>query len=290
MKGFTGRAKLKQIAKLYGPFATALLFGAFIKIYLRSLADLPNELADALIIAGLIGLAIEIWSKQVLIDDVADILSERLVGYRLPRKAQAVIGNLVLKSKIVLRDYCATFQFTRHPSKSGYLMVRMVISYKALNNGMEPTKYPCGMSEELIYKPTLESLRHGSQTYSGNAISPIDTATQRCWKPTELTLQPSEASAGPDSLTPDQFCIVRWVYTMEMPERYTTVVSFGAIVIEPEVRFDPLQELPLKFYANPDETCEHSEGSSIWRYRRAFIKDQCIRVWWEPLGDSAQDA
>ena len=173
MKGFTGRAKLKQIAKLYGPFATALLFGAFIKIYLRSLADLPNELADALIIAGLIGLAIEIWSKQVLIDDVADILSERLVGYRLPRKAQAVIGNLVLKSKIVLRDYCATFQFTLHPSKSGYLMVRMVISYKALNNGMEPTKYPCGMSEELIYKPTLESLRHGSQTYSGNAISPL---------------------------------------------------------------------------------------------------------------------
>ena len=77
---------------------------------------------------------------------------------------------------------------------------------------------------------------------------------------------------------------------MGMPGTYATVVSFGAIVIEPEVRFDPLQELPLKFYANPDETCEHSEGNSIWRYRRAFIKDQCIRVWWEPLGDSAQDA
>jgi len=63
---------------------------------------------------------------------------------------------------------------------------------------------------------------------------------------------------------------------------------YGAIVIEPEIQFDRSPDGPrLNFHANPDPSCTHVEGSLTWRYRRAFIPEQCIRVWWEPLEDVA---
>jgi uncharacterized repeat protein (TIGR03803 family) len=32
----------------------------------------------------------------------------------------------------------------------------------------------------------------------------------------------------------------------------------------------------------PDDSCRHVEGSLKWRYKRAFISGQSIRIWWEP--------
>jgi len=43
--------------------------------------NLIPVLRDALMVAGIIGLLIELWSASVLVDHAAEELSQRLVGY-----------------------------------------------------------------------------------------------------------------------------------------------------------------------------------------------------------------
>jgi hypothetical protein len=290
MRRFLKVAKIKDVLKLVMPFLAFLLIGFVIKKSLTG--EFWNKTADALIIAGLIGAAIELWSASVLIEHVSRELSERLVGYGLPKTAQAVIAKLVRDSDVVLRNYSAKFNVAHHPSKDHYLLVRLTLSWKALNNSIRSVDYRTGLSDELIYNPQLELLQRGDDTFRSADFPPAHPeTTQRSWKAPGIILKSSEASAGPDSLNPDQYCDVCWIYTLEMPERYSTVLSFGAIVIEPEIILDPLpNDVHMKFYANPDPACLHADNSPRWKYLRAFMPEQCIRVWWEPSGDSAQDA
>lgn len=93
---------VKEYWNLAWPFGCALLLGVLLKIVAVywSLLDLVSMFGDAFIIAGTIGLILELFATRFLIEKVADDLSGRLVGKGLPSKLQAHIAKIA-RSKLV---------------------------------------------------------------------------------------------------------------------------------------------------------------------------------------------
>ncbi|MGA3043093.1 MAG: hypothetical protein ABSF54_20135, partial [Bryobacteraceae bacterium] len=271
-----------------GPLALSVMVGIGLKVWLPT--KLANEIGDALIVAGLVGILIEIWGTSILIEHVSKQLSERLVGYGLPKPAQAVIGALVHDTRIILRNYKAVFRIDPNPDKPDYVIVRLTLTYTALNNGMRTEPYGPMLSEELIYNPRLELLEYADKSYSrSELVARRIEGTQLAWESPKVPLEPSEAAAAPDSLGPEQAVNVRWVYLMDMPIRYSAVLSFATVVIDPEIQFDPSPTGPtFKFESNPHESLRHAANGLRWEYKRAFIRDQAIRVWWEPQASTGE--
>jgi|ERR1017187_7001 hypothetical protein len=282
VRGFFKHATAPELAKSLGPFVACIIVGITLK-YLWHPLGFMASLGDPIMIAGIVGLSIEWWAASVLIDRTSKAVSDKLIGAGLPKPAQLIIGSLVHDTKIVLREYRAVFRMERHSEKPDYLTIHVTVTFKVLNNGLREEKYRPVLIEELIYNPRLEILEYGG--YSFTALPPKQPETvQRAWEPSDVfRLKPSEAAADADSLDCEQVCHVRLAYSVEMPDRYSSTLHFGRIVINPEVQFDPLPPgVSLKLYAMPDDSCQHVDGSLKWRYERAFISGQSIRLWWEP--------
>lgn len=276
MKEFLVRLQSKTVLA----FAVVFAIGLAGFIYP---ADCPwqefiRALRDALMVAGVIGAFIDIWSASVLVGHAADQLSERLVGYGLPKSAQDKIHALVHETKIVRRGYQATYRI--NPAASGYVTLGVRISFDAVNNGSSTEVYrPC-LEDESIYDPRIQSLEFGDKIcVPGRTVN--DETKVVSWTPEySFKLAPSRASDAIESLSENQKCRVRWDYVLTMREDYTTVLAFSGLTVNPVVE---ITDLPpgFEFHATRDE-CHHADGSSTWEYRRAFLPGQAVRVWWRP--------
>lgn len=87
-----------EFLHLTGPLLVVLAVGLALRVFYPSdwwPQDVAPLLADALIVAGLIGLALKRFATRFLIRRVADELAEKLVGRGLPSELQAHIKKIV---------------------------------------------------------------------------------------------------------------------------------------------------------------------------------------------------
>lgn len=287
VKGFLKNAPLAKLLKVFGPFVLSIFLGVFLRIYYRECWYWHEQawvLGDAFLVAGIIGCCIEAWSVSIMIDHAADELSSRLVGYGLPKAAQGLIHKLVL-TKRVYRDYRVAYRIEKHPTIDGYVIVHSTASYTVVNNGGAPEPYRAFMAQEGMYKPEATHLEYGEQAFDSAKIKKTVAKTgvvsfvppDEC---KEFVLTPSDAGAAIESLTVDQKCFVRWQLWFVMPEYYSDVVAFGGVVVDPTIELISLPE-NLKFDATEDN-CAHEPDGQTWRYQRAFVEGQHVRVWWKP--------
>ena len=87
------------------------------------------------VIAGVIGLSLELIAASMLIDHASKELSSRLVGYGLPKQAQAIINKLVHETKFVYREYKRTYRIVPNPSRATHVRIESVVSYLVVNYG-----------------------------------------------------------------------------------------------------------------------------------------------------------
>jgi hypothetical protein len=273
----------------YGYFAAAILVGLLIHPYPEGwlLASMAHGLSDALMVAGIIGLGIEVSAAEVLIKHAADELSERLVGYGLPDDAQKVISGIVRETR-VYRNYRRSYQLSLH--QSGKVFITARTAYTVVNNGKETDRnYRPTMEEEGMYEPHFKSLRYRhiyiddeSQVRAFNQT----THVVKFAPPTEVVdIEPSRALDSLESLDADQKCEVLWVTTLVMQEDYSDVISFGGVTVKPTIELlSKPENFEFEAVDNPDgvNKCEHAQGSSTWVYNRAFVRAQHVRVWWRP--------
>jgi len=97
-------------------------------------------------VAGVIGVCVELWSAGVLVEHTADELSERLVGYGLPKAAQAVIRDLV-RTRRVYRNYRVVYRID-WDEVSPRVNLHVTVAYKVVNNGLGPERYRPRLIEE----------------------------------------------------------------------------------------------------------------------------------------------
>jgi hypothetical protein len=288
VKQFLKKTSLVKSLKVFGPFVGSFALGVILLRFYPlewNWSEQLRGLADAFLVAGIIGFLIEVWAASALIEHVSEELSSRLVGYGLPKAAQNLISSLV-KTKLVYRNYRKTFRFAYHPEKQDHVLLSMTLSYTVLNNGHSPEDYAPWLAEEGMYSPKLVSVQYRDQVLRLDDI-PKETDDHKGvhWKPKKIIpLVPSEAATAIDDLKDNQRCDVRWDYSVEMRDYYSDVTSFGGVTINPEFE---LLELPpnLEFLADIND-CNRQDGSGIWRYQRAFIAGQHIRVWWKPLAEN----
>lgn len=120
----------------FGPFGLCLAVGFALVLYPVSwpLESAVHALRDALMVAGLIGCTIEMFSASALVDRAASELSERLIGYGLPPDAQDVISSIVRTTR-VYRNYRREYRISLLDTDN--VLVRIITSYIVVNNGKE---------------------------------------------------------------------------------------------------------------------------------------------------------
>lgn len=285
MKRFFSKDFGRKFSRTLLPFILAFFFGLGLVWYPESWPFGQNRLLpalrDALMVAGIIGLAIETWSASVLVDHAAGELSERLVGYGLPRTAQELVSSVV-RTKLLLRDYRAVYRIDPHPINANSVVVTTTLSYKVVNNGASSEAYAPMLAEERIYSPSVTLLEWGDKVFtSADQLDRDESGGAITWKPKRsIHIAPSSPMMPPESLEPAQLCYVRWVYSVEMPKLYSSVLVFAGLTVNPMIEFAGADD--FDFEATTGDECNHPNGSGTWQYRRAFIPGQHVRVWWRP--------
>jgi hypothetical protein len=280
---FFEKDAVRKFARTVLPFIGILLIGLLLIRYPENcrFGEFVRALRDALMIAGLIGIGIELWSVSVLVDHATDRVSERLVGYGLPRAAQELIHNLVHKTKRVYRDYRVIYRIEPHSTDADRVIVRSTLSYKVVNNGMGAEPYTPLLAEERMYDPKVLSLEYGSRRYGEQDLerSVSETGVVTFSVGEKVRIIPSNASASIETLNADQYCFVRWEFDVEMRNYYSAVIAFLGVTINPVVEIQGSEG--FDFSATMGD-CVHALGGHTWEYKRAFIGGQHIRVWWKP--------
>jgi hypothetical protein len=285
MKRFFEKDAVRKLARTVLPFVCILLIGMSLIWYPENwrFGKFFRALRDALIIAGLIGICIELWSVSVLVDHATDQLSERLVGYGLPRAAQELIHDLVHKTKRVYRDYRAIYEIERHPTKEDRVIVRTTLSYKVVNNGMGAEPYSPSLAEEGMYNPKVLSLECAGRRYEEQALTVRPESGMVTFSiDSNVSITHSNALASIETLDSDQCCFVRWEFTVEMQKYYSAVIAFTGITVNPVVEVQGSDGFEISATLGD---CIHAAGGHTWEYKRAFIGGQHIRVWWKPAGN-----
>jgi|SRR5579859_3791534 len=279
MSGFLERLLSKTVLAFVVVFSLGVLLFLYPPDWYWQ--EFIRALRDALMVAGVIGTFIELWSASVLVDHAANELSEKLVGYGLPKAAQEAIHGLVHQTKRIYRDYLAEYRIVR--TDPGSVRVYATVSYRVVNNGSSSEEYSPKLLEEGMYKPRLISLEFAGEVFPTTESHNPKTGVIS-WEPTSsVTLHASGALDAIENLSTDRVCSVRWDYTMDMPENYSAVIAFGGVTINPMVRvIDVPDDFEFNASQEDGDECRHMEKSRTSEYGRAFIGGQHVRVWWRP--------
>jgi hypothetical protein len=281
MPGLFSDAKPRELWKLAWPFLLSGCAGGVLMWFCCAYSghEFLRALGDALVIAGAIGLSLELIAASTLIDHTSKELSSRLVGYGLPKQAQALINSLVHETKRVYRGYNRTFKVTRIDGKPGFVRIDTTVAYLVVNYGRGAEKYRPKLEESDRYLPQVNALQYGDHAVELPDLNREDhergvTFTPKKW----MTIVPSQSDVPLDSLRSDQKCFVRWSYSMEMPEHYSDVTAFTGVTINPTLEL--LGAEGFEFSASEDNNCRHV--GSTWVYEQAFVAGQHVRTWWRP--------
>ncbi len=288
MRAFFTKAPFAKACKVFAPLVVSFVIGVLLRSCYPEdwrFYETTRVLGDALIVAGIIGFCIELWSTSILIDHAAEQLSNRLVGYGLPKGAQKLISELVRTKKVYV-DYRVLYRIEKNPKREGYVNVYSTWSCTVVNNGTSPESVPRTFHQEGVDSPKATHLQFCGRVFDNTQIKTeksSKTGVVSFTPPDEcegVTLRPSEAGTSVESLADDQKCFMRWQIACEMPEHYSDVVAFGAVVINPVIELISKPE-DLEFHASEDD-CAHEQDGQSWRYKRAYVAGQHLRVWWKP--------
>jgi hypothetical protein len=169
------------------------------------------------------------------------------------------------------------------------VIVHCTPSYFVVNNGEALESYRPFLAQEGMYNPEASHLEYGTNAFESARIkmSRASTGVVSFSPPDEYpeyVLLPSEAGTAIENLSGDQKCFVRWQFSVVMPDYYSDVVAFGGVTINPIIEVASTPE-GFEFNAT-EEKCAHDPGGRTWRYQRAFIEGQHVRVWWRRISDS----
>ena len=152
---------VKQWLRLFGPFLVLILIGflgrsLYPNYWWRS--DLVFGLFDALAIAGLVGVGLELYSTKFLIERVADDLTEKLVGRGLPNKLQSHIRDIT-ETDIVREEFVKTYSFGE--PHEGRVVLDIEMAFSARNFSDSGVMYAPELQEESVYSPEFVYLEYG---------------------------------------------------------------------------------------------------------------------------------
>jgi hypothetical protein len=265
---------------LVWPFAASLVCGVLLRSavpvqrWYHIPPDLISGLGDALVIAGILGLLLELFATRLLVEKVSNDLSERLVGKGLPPELQAHIKRIV-DTDIVRDHYVKTYKFTPIESDER-VQVDVTLTYEVRNYSDAITEFQPIYQDEVFYEPKFINLEYGLK----GKPRLKDTTSERDPN-TKVLMVKGQKKIKLQPFRRDQtaICEVTMRYRLKMAANYSDVSSFAFATIGATLR---VEDLPPDFevasgdYSNSTE----SNRDRSWHFDRPFVTGQHIRVWW----------
>ncbi|HEV2493517.1 MAG TPA: hypothetical protein VG204_10670 [Terriglobia bacterium] len=273
---------VKDYFRLVGWFLLAVLIGlAFRSWYPHNWRGCETlyALGDGLIVAGVLGILLELFAAKFLIERVAEDLSQKLVGRGLPKELQEHIGKIV-KTDIARDHYIKSYYF--HDPIDGKVKIDITITFRVRNYSDSAKPYVPDADEEVFFDPQFSYLEYGIEgevpislnaqqlAQSTKVIPDTNVRTVKGAKPIKLKSIHSD---------PKAVCAVMWKYTITMPEEFSDVTAFRAATMGVKLHVDNIPPV-LTFISAGDGMLPHVEGSSSWEYTGTYIGGQHVRSWW----------
>ena len=241
--------------------------------------DVIAALSDALMVAGALGVAFEIFATRFLIERVAGDLSEKLIGQGLPKELQGHIRRIV-NTDIVREHYVKCYSFSE--PIGGKVKLDVTVTFQVRNYSESTKPYLPAMDEEGFFLPVFSYLEYGiagEVPYSFNAdqLSKLSKSDPK----SGLKSVAGKEIINLESIHENRkaICAVTWKYSVTMPEEFSESTDFCNATIGVRLRIDRKPD-GLKFLSESGTNVIHAEGSHSWDFTGTFIAGQHIRTWW----------
>jgi len=285
---------LTDHARLLLPFLIAGIVGVVARLkypYWWPANELVYFLADALIVAMVLGVAFDVFSAKLLVERVSDGLAQRLVGRGLPAEMQAPVRDVV-STDLVRDHYVKSYAFST--PEDGRVQLNVEVRYEVRNYSEAVRDYAPAMVAETFFQPDYRFLEYGIAgrkiyTFSDdNLSSKVETSDEL-----GITRVPSHA-LPPVILRPVRTgekaaCQVTWRYGLTVPEQYCDVTDLDEATLGATLQVESLPD-ELEFVSGGDGSLHHQAGSRSWYFEKAFIAGQHVRAWWFRRKPSARGA
>jgi hypothetical protein len=243
--------------------------------------ELVYFLADALIVAMILGVAFDVFSAKLLVERISDGLAQALIGRGLPAEMQGLVRDVV--STDLVRDrYVKSYAFST--LENGRVQVNIEVRYEIRNYSEAVRDYSPELTAETFFQPEFRFLEYGIPgrkiyTFSDdNLASKVEiedtlgvTRVPRSALPT-LSLRPVRAGEK-------AACQVTWRYGLTVPEPYCDVTDLDEATLGATLHVETIPE-ELEFVSGCDASLHHEVGSHSWYFERSFIAGQHLRAWW----------
>ena len=275
---------VKDHFRLLLPFLLAGAVGVLARVkypYWWPGNELVYFLADALIVAMILGVAFDLFSAKLLVERVSDGLAQTLVGRGLPAEMQGLVRDVV-STDLVRDHYVKSYAFST--PENGLVQVDVEVRYEIRNYSEAVRDYGPELTAETFFQPEFRFLEYGIAgrkiyTFSDeNLSSKVEiedtlgvTRVPRSVLPA-LSLKPVKGGEK-------AACQVTWRYGLIVPEQYCDVTDLDEATLGATLHVETLPE-ELEFVSGCDASLHHEAGSQTWYFERAFIAGQHLRAWW----------
>jgi len=275
---------LRDHAQLLLPFVVAGLLGLVARLkypYWWPANELVYFLADAFIVAMVLGVAIDVFSAKLLVERISDGLAQRLVGRGLPADMQAPIRDVV-STDLVRDHYVKSYAFSA--PEDGRVQVNVEVRFEVRNYSEAVRDYAPEMVAETFFQPEFRFLEYG---IAGRKIYTFseDGLARKAEAEDALGVTRVPRSTLPAlSLRPVRTgekapCQVTWRFSLTVPEQYCDVTELNEATLGATIQIEALPD-ELEFVCGGDASLHHEAGSQSWYFEKAFIAGQCVRAWW----------
>lgn len=268
---------VKDYGKLLLPYGTLLLCAAFFRpIYPNNwyFHEFVIHLLDAFMIAGTLGILVELGSANRLIYEVGNDLVAKIAGRGLPEDLQGQIRQII-NASLIRENSVKRYRLTE--SENGEVCVEIALSFDVKNYSDDTVYYAPVLSEEIFYHPEFSYLEYtvGGKGYSFNKEQLRDMVTTISETKVKNVEGPNQVKILPYKNDDKRVCKVRWQYQLRMPESYSDITSFYLPALG--IRLE-LQSKPSDFEFTSAGACMEHIGNT-WTFKRSFIQGQHVRVW-----------
>ena len=275
---------LKDHLRLLLPFILLGAVGVVTRIkypYYWPANELVFFVADALIVAMILGVLFDVFSAKLLVERVSDGLAQALVGRGLPVEMQGPVRDVV--STDLVRDrYVKTYAFSS--PENGRVQVSVEVRYEIRNYSEAVRDYAPEMTVESFFQPEFRFLEYGiagrkiftfaDENLSTKVETDQDLGVTRVPRSALPLLSLKPVKAGEKSP-----CQVTWRYGMSVPEQYCDITDLDEATLGATLQVEALPE-ELEFVSGYDASLHHEAGSQSWYFEKAFIPGQHLRAWW----------
>ncbi len=242
------------------------------------LGAIRNPLADSLMVAGILGGTVDSFLKAALIRDVGSIF----IGWALPQQIRDYIRE-VSQTSIVRENRRLDISFT---VINGEVLMDVTDECDVYNYSTGMRRYRSVMGIDAVENPDHSAMRfeltQADHTTSFDA-SDFGTKHKTNEKHSVHWRSPKESWLWPQDVNDagkKPGCSTRWKYQLRLPLNYTTIAAVALPTLGMRVTIHA--PIGLTAFCKATDDCIHADGSNVWQFRRLYMPDQHIRLYWYP--------